>query len=284
MEHLLVGAARSLTLPDAQRALWEALVDTLVAAVESGSDALFLDAIEAQSRLTGIEGDRRLIEVFQALQDGLEGLRAAVLAAQPGDEAEAVSGRLRELEGEAIMRAGVGYAEGLEERVDNLTGQIETLSPHDELTGAMKLPQVQNQLVLEISRCQRMDLSLGVAALVIEGLDELSRHNGGHAAEKELSRAGRLLRESLRRYDSIGRLSDNEFIVVLPDVSRSGLASAMERLRRSLETGEERPANVQFLFVLLHLDVVDVGAAEIVASIRRGLTQVRGGERYVVWM
>ena len=93
-----------------------------------------------------------------------------------------------------------------------------------------------------------------------------------------------VLCESLRRYDSIGRLEDNEFIAVLPDVSRSGLASAMERLRRQLEDKDGRPDIVRFLFALLHLDVVDVAPADILDQLRRGARKVRSGERYVLWL
>ena len=284
MHRLLVEAARSLEVPESQRALWGPFFDALVAAVETGSEGRFLEAVEAQSRLSGREGDRSLSEVFALLQEGLQALREAVLAKQPDDQGQAAVDLLLEVEGQAVVRAGVGYAEGLEERVDDLAEEVEALRPHDALTGAMKLPHVQNQLVLEIDRCRRMNLSLGIAALVIQGLRELADERGRDAAERELGRVGRLLRESLRGYDSVGRLSDHEFILDLPDVSRAGLAGAMERLRRALDTGEERPPGVDYLFVLLHLEMVDMTPAEIVAAIRRGVTEVASGERYVVWL
>jgi diguanylate cyclase (GGDEF)-like protein len=284
MDSLLADAARAVTLDEAYRTLWEPLLDPLVPAVEARDPAGFLAAVEAQSRALGQAGGVGLREVFDGLQGGIEALRRAVLSREQTARAEEIAGSLLRLEGESMVRAGVGYAEGLEERVGALSQQIESLSPIDLLTGTMKPPQLENQLVLEIYRCQRMDLSLGVAAIAEDADAELARRDGREAADAELRRVGTVLRESLRRYDSIGRLEDNEFIAVLPDVSRSGLASAMERLRRHLEDKDWRPDIVRFLFALLHLDVVDVAPADILDQLRRGAKKVRSGERYVLWL
>jgi len=284
MDPLLADAARAVALGEPYRTLWEPLLDPLVPAVESRDPAGFLDAVEAQSRLLGQEGDVGLRDVFDGLQNGLEALRGAVLAGEHTAHAEEVAGSLLRLEGESMVRAGVGYAEGLEERVGSLAQQIESLSPVDVLTGTMKRPQLEKQLALEISRCQRMDLSLGVAALVVDGHANLIRRGGREAADAELRRVGGVLCESLRRYDSIGRLEDAEFVAVLPDVSRSGLASAVERLRRHLEGKDGRPDVVRYLFALLHLDVVDVTPADILDQVRGGAQKVRSGERFVLWL
>jgi len=284
MDSLLADAARAVTLDEPYRTLWEPLLDPLVPAVEAAEPAAFLAAVEAQSRLLAQAGDVALRDVFDGLQGGIEALRNAVLSREKTARAEQIAGSLLRLEGESMVRAGVGYAEGLEERVDVLSQQIENLSPVDVLTGTMKPVQLETQLVLEINRCQRMDLSLGVAALVVDGHADLVKRDGREAADAELRRVGAVLCESLRRYDSIGRLEETEFIAVLPDVSRSGLASAMERLRRQLEDKDGRPDIVRFLFALLHLDVVDVAPTDILDQLRRGARKVRSGERYVLWL
>jgi diguanylate cyclase (GGDEF)-like protein len=284
MDSVLADAARTVTLAEPYRTLWEPLLDPLVPAVESRDAAGFLAAVEAQSRLLGQAGGVGLRDVFDGLQGGIEALRSAVLSREQTARAEEIAGSLLRLEGESMVRAGVGYAEGLEERVDSLSQQIESLSPVDGLTGTMKPRQLEDQLALEISRCQRMDLSLGVVALVVDGLADLARRGGREAADAELRRVGAVLCESLRRYDSIGRLEDTEFVAVLPDVSRSGLASAVERLRRHLEGKDGRPDVVRYLFALLHLDVVDVTPPDILDQLRHGARQVRSGESYVLWL
>jgi diguanylate cyclase (GGDEF)-like protein len=284
MDPLLAEAARAVTLDESYRALWEPLLDPLLPAVESREDAAFLAAVEAQSRLLGRAGDVGLRDVFEGLQNGMEAMRGAVLARELTAHSEDLADRLLHLEGESMVRAGVGYAEGLEERAGSLAVHIERLSPVDPLTGAMKPEHLESQLVLEISRCQRMDLSLGVAALVVDGLADLVKRDGRGAADGELCRVGAVLGECLRRYDSIGRLEDDEFVAVLPDVSRSGLASAVERLRRHLEEGEGRPDVARFLFALLHLDVVDVAPQDVLSQLRRAADKARSGERSLVWL
>lgn len=284
MDRLLADAARAVTLDEPYRALWEPLLDPLLPAVESHDPAGFLAAVEAQSRLLGRAGGVGLRGVFDGLQSGLEAMRGAVLAKESTAHAEDLADRLLRLEGESMVRAGVGYAQGLEERAGSLARQVESLSPVDPLTGAMKPEHLESQLVLEVSRCQRMDLSLGVAALLVDGLADLVKRDGRDAADGELSRVGAVLGESLRRYDSIGRLEDDEFVAVLPDVSRSGLASAVERLRRHLEEGEGRADVARYRFALLHLDVVDVAPQDLLGQLRRAAKKARSGERGLVWL
>jgi diguanylate cyclase (GGDEF)-like protein len=284
MDPVLAEAARVVTLDEPYRTLWQPLLDPLLPAVEEHDPDGFLAAVEAQSRLYGQAGGLDLREVYVGLQSGIEALRGAVLAQEHTAHAHEIAGDLSRLEGESMVRAGVGYAEGLQDRVGALAQKIETLSPVDGLTGALKPGHLENQLVLEIGRCQRMDLSLGVAALVVEGLADVAARDGREAADAELGRIGALLREDVRRYDSVGRLEDNEFVAVLPDVSRSGLASAVERLRRHLESGEGRPELVRLLFAVLHLDVVDVAPADILDQLRGGAIEVRTGDRWVLWL
>ena len=53
-------------------------------------------------------------------------------------------------------------------------------------------------------------------------------------ARADLHQIGDCLRENLRRYDSVGLTDDGAFVLVLPDISRRGLAGAAERLRREI--------------------------------------------------
>ena len=72
---------------------------------------------------------------------------------------------------------------------------------------------------------------------------------------------GACLRENLRRYDSVGLTDDGAFVLVLPDISRRGLAGAAERLRRELGLLRRSPRLApELTFALAHYDFVDASA------------------------
>lgn len=87
----------------------------------------------------------------------------------------------------------------------------------DSLTGLLKHADIKEQVALEVERAQR---SGKPASVVMLDLDHFKRVNDtyGHAAGDNVIRAlANLMRQRLRRIDSIGRYGGEEFVAVLPD-------------------------------------------------------------------
>ena len=148
----------------------------------------------------------------------------------------------------------------------------------------MKPDKIIGQLSLEVNRCQRMELSLGLLELALEeaGRDEAS--SGAREGYRGvLHEVGECLRENLRRYDSIGLTSDGGFLLVLPDISRRGLAGAAERLRRELRASGGISASPSFLFALAHYDYVDVNAGEMLEALDHGMQRARAVHEPLNW-
>ena len=106
------------------------------------------------------------------------------------------------------------------------------MSSIDVRTGAMRREEIFDRLSLEVDRCQRMDLSLGLLEMEFEETGSEEPLGLGSGSSVVLPAISECLRENLRRYDSIGLTSDGGFLLVLPDISRRGLAGAAGRLRR----------------------------------------------------
>ena len=145
----------------------------------------------------------------------------------------------------------------------------------------MKPQEIADRLALEVLRCQRMDLSLGVAEMSVE----VAGDEAGVCRRDDLSEAqrevGECLRESLRRYDSIGLTRGGCFLLVLPHVTRRGLAAAGERLRHEIVgcTGEE----LRMVLALAHYDYVDVGAPDMLTTLQRSMDEARDQGKTVTW-
>ena len=129
-----------------------------------------------------------------------------------------------------------------------------------------------------------MELSLGLLELALE---ESARGEVSPSAREDLRgilhEVSGCLRENLRRYDSIGRTSDGGFLLVLPDISRRGLAGAAERLRRELAGSAGSSAPSRFLFALAHYDYVDVNAGEMIEALDHSMRQARVVHEPLTW-
>jgi diguanylate cyclase (GGDEF)-like protein len=278
-----VTAVEAVTLEPPADQVWGPLLSDLIDVAAGAHGAPFLSALEAHARLLAHRRQMGMGDLFEGLQAGFAAFAEALEAAMTGEAAE-VASRLRRLESEAQVRAGIGYARGLEEAVEQLSAQVDYLSPEDPLTGVMKESEIVRRLTVELDRCRRMEMSLGLSLVGVDCLAAVRRHGGPGEPNEFLRCIARLLGDSLRQYDAIGRRGDESFLVVLPDVSRRGLQSVMERFRSDL--ADECPAALQgqFSFALAHLDYFDLGADEMLLQLEGGLSRARAGGEPIVWV
>jgi len=281
MQAVLEAAAQAVALDTPYDAVFIPLVDDLIDALAADDPATFLTAVEGHARVLAAAREARLGDVFVGLQLGLDAFRRA-LSGDSADEALAVR-RLGDLEGEALLRAGVGFSEGLEEAVDHLNRVVVELAPTDPETGVTTRGQFERRLAIELERCRRTEVGLGALLVAVEAGDESRRHGTDDLAGLA-ARAGRLLAGGVRRYDVVGRLGDLEFAAILPEVSRRGVQAALERLHRALArecTARHRNA---FRFAATYLDVADLAADDLVTQLRRGLAGAGEQGETVVWV
>jgi len=279
MQTVLLAAARAVALDPPYDAVFAPLVDELVDTLARDDDAPFLVAVEGRARLLANERALRLADVLSALRLGLTVFRSA-LGDGPGEAS--VAARVERLEGEVMVRAGIGFAEGLEETIAELDRAVVALSTIDELTGVAKPNEIARQFAVELDRCRRMDLALG--AFVV-GLDPPAASRAERAqADELLRRLARLLRDGLRQYDAVGRCGDAELLAVLPDATRRGTQSVVDRLRHDL-VAESAPGRSDAVrFAVAHLDFIDMGAPELAEQLSSGLRRARAARDDCVWV
>jgi hypothetical protein len=269
--------AADLALGDEGEDLWDELLPHLSRAL-SGSETPFLGALEAAGRGAGLTQRVPVAELLDAYTLGRERIRERLLQ-DGGRGTEKLARRLLGFEHAALTRLAAGYADGLQDTIDRLRRLADESSPVDADSGAMKPVELGQRLSLEVERCQRMDLPLGLVELMVDG--ELDRHPPTHAGAV-LHEVGACLRESLRRYDSVGLTQDGAFVLVLPDISRRGLAGAAERIRRQVDSCSGH-ATPEMTFALAHYDYVDASATEMLATLGRSLREAKEGNQPLAW-
>jgi hypothetical protein len=272
--------AGDLPFDEAAAELWEPAFSHLAEALAGGERA-FLDALESAGRGFGITQRVPVAELLDAYSRGSEVVCAGLLR-RGGDDAEATVRRLRALEHMALTRVAAGYAAGLADTIDRLRRDAMEASPLDADSGAIKPAEFGERLSHEVERCRRMDLPLGLLELAFEGDDE--RRAAGRSPRADVGRLSACVRENLRGYDSVGLTDGGDLVLVLPDVSRRGLAGAAERLRRELDAcGGRHGTTPELTFALAHYDYVDVNAQEMLTVLGRSVEQAKEARQPLVW-
>lgn len=247
---------------------WAQLVAPLRRILD-GDDEDFADAVHEIGRMAAVRGEPHISDLLSLLDAGFSRLT------EPYAHGE-IAGRLADLLVMSVRCVALGYAAGLEEKLTALQGLVDEASPLDPETGVLRPRDLREHLSMEINRCQRMELPMGVAVVFNRGTD------AGGAAETPALAVGRVLRENLRRYDDLGRLDTGEYVAVLPDVSRSGLGAAAERLHSRLAE-DPRTTAAPRCMALTHLDCVDLTVGDLIEQVGEALQHARAGDDYISW-
>ena len=110
--------------------------------------------------------------------------------------------------------------------------EVWTQATVDQLTGVLNRQTILAELEQEIERAARYGHQLSVVMVDIDHFKRLNDSHGHAAGDDMLRQVAKVLRESLRNVDVVGRYGGEEFLVVLPETDVDAAASIAEKLRR----------------------------------------------------
>ena len=114
---------------------------------------------------------------------------------------------------------------------------VQKISLEAETDPITSLPNARGafrRLETEISRAQRNRGTIGVLFMDINGLKPVNDSFGHSAGDELLIETSRRLRERLRAYDYAARVGGDEFLTILPGVSREDLSVAVESMKKAI--------------------------------------------------
>lgn len=118
--------------------------------------------------------------------------------------------------------------------------KLSELMSQDSLTGLLKHASFKSRLAQEVDRAQRQGESLAVAMVDMDHFKQVNDTWGHPMGDQVIKTLGHLLRQRLRRQDSIGRYGGEEFAAALPGCT---LADAL----RLLDDVRQRFSEVHFI-------------------------------------
>lgn len=147
---------------------------------------------------------------------------------------------------------------------DALRQQLAELAPTDPLTGLLNPRGLQAHLAQEASRSRRYGNTLSVMLLRLNNLAQY-RELVGPAADALLLAIGQSLKDQMRWADVIGRMSDNEFLLIMPETADQAAADLCGK-------------------VLDQIGRIDLADPDFVLQVDFGMTQWRKGDDVNLFM
>jgi len=110
----------------------------------------------------------------------------------------------------------------------------------DSLTGLLKHGDIKEQVATELERALRTGNRASVVMLDIDHFKRVNDEHGHAAGDSVIRALANLLRQRLRRIDSLGRYGGEEFLAVLPDCTPQQAKQIVDAIR-------ERFAELRFI-------------------------------------
>lgn len=133
------------------------------------------------------------------------------------------------------MLAGGGFFLGRFQRsMDAANERLEEMAVTDDLTGAPNRRAVLERLNSEVQRSRRTGEPLSIILVDVDHFKHVNDTMGHAAGDAVLAEMTRRAQESLRSYDTFGRMGGEEFLVVAPGTAPATAERLTERLLEAI--------------------------------------------------
>lgn len=105
----------------------------------------------------------------------------------------------------------------------------------DYLTGLKTRGYFEQQLELELKRCERKKESLALLMLDIDFFKPLNDRYGHHVGDQVLRDVATLLTKDMREMDTVARYGGEEFVIILPETTAFAATRVANRIRGSVD-------------------------------------------------
>jgi diguanylate cyclase (GGDEF)-like protein len=122
----------------------------------------------------------------------------------------------------------------LQDRLISSREALRDQATRDPLTGLWNRAAILDILGDELARSAREGGSLGVLMADLDCFKHINDSYGHPTGDEVLQGVARALRNTVRRYDAVGRYGGEEFLIVLPGCDESNAVSHAERLRAAV--------------------------------------------------
>lgn len=115
-----------------------------------------------------------------------------------------------------------------------VTTNLQSMTIRDDLTGLYNCRYLDNILESELKKSKRYKTSVSALLIGIDGLKVVNETYGYEIGNKIICEFAVVIQNSIRDVDTVGRLSGDEFVIVLPATNQESAVKVAERIRRDI--------------------------------------------------
>ncbi len=123
----------------------------------------------------------------------------------------------------------------LESKVAERTKALQKQATTDALTGILNRGEIIRILTVEMERSIRHNLTLSIIMLDLDYFKSINDSFGHQAGDTVLIDTAKILQESNRKTDFLGRIGGEEFLIILPNTDAESAKLLAERYRRTVD-------------------------------------------------
>ena len=127
-----------------------------------------------------------------------------------------------------------GQQDNLLPTLETVLTKLEGMSQHDHLTGALNRRTLLSTLDAELARSYRTGHTFSFAVISVDGLEVILEKHGQTVAKEILRTVSKEALDMLRTLDSFGRVSANEFAIIMPTTWLDQSLKAIARLKKRI--------------------------------------------------
>lgn len=157
--------------------------------------------------------------------------------------------------------------------------EVERLTTTDPLTGTSNQAHIVGLLENEIHRAQRYGTPFALAQVDIDQFLPFCETHGPKTGDRVLADFGKLLRDTIREIDMVGRIGNDEFLLILPNVNLTDAMVGLERLRALIEGHDFSDTRYRLTISGGVTEYTGESAAMLIERTRLLLLQARGSGR-----
>jgi diguanylate cyclase (GGDEF)-like protein len=166
------------------------------------------------------------------------------------EKAEDLSHIIEKIRGEIIPGLQELSVNGNRQKIDNITGSMESLMEQlevksremrestirDSLTRLYNRGHLVTVLEDELARSQRYGHPVAVMMIDIDDFRTVNAKLGQQSGDRMLTFTGRIIKENIRKFDRAFRYGGEEFVVVLPETDMTMAHIVAERIRKNFQS------------------------------------------------
>lgn len=113
--------------------------------------------------------------------------------------------------------------------------ELKRLAITDRLTGLYNRLKLDESLTYEFERITRSYKPFSLILLDIDHFKKVNDQHGHQTGDIVLVEMAKVLTESIRKTDILGRWGGEEFLIICPETSKEGAKNLAEKLRKTIE-------------------------------------------------